>query len=296
MPVLGYRTDAFPGFYRRDSGHPGALARGRPRPRPPPCGAPTARSGVACRDGAGAARTARRRARRRAARPAARRGPGAAWRERGITGKDVTPALLEHFHAGSGGASLRTNLALVRANAELAAQVAVALARLGGTVSAARRPRVVVVGDVGVDVLVAPPTPAVARRGRPGADPDRAPAAPGRTPRPGSPTSAPRSRWSRGWAPTPPGRAAVAELAAAGVLPAVDRGPGRADLHRRRAGRTDGERTMLSDRGAAARLRTGRPARRWTGPTTCTCPATCCSTRRPARPGSRHWPPPARRG
>ena len=26
--------------------------------------------------------------------------------ERGVTGKDVTPALLEHFHAGSGGASL----------------------------------------------------------------------------------------------------------------------------------------------------------------------------------------------
>ena len=48
---------------------------------------------------------------------------------RGIVGKDVTPALLEHFHAASGGASLTTNVALVRANAELAAQVAVALAR-----------------------------------------------------------------------------------------------------------------------------------------------------------------------
>ena len=47
---------------------------------------------------------------------------------RGVTGKDVTPALLEHFHAASGGASLRTNLALVRANAELAADVAVVLA------------------------------------------------------------------------------------------------------------------------------------------------------------------------
>ncbi len=34
--------------------------------------------------------------------------------ERGITGKDVTPALLAHFHEGSGGASLATNLALVR--------------------------------------------------------------------------------------------------------------------------------------------------------------------------------------
>jgi pseudouridine-5'-phosphate glycosidase len=48
---------------------------------------------------------------------------------RGIAGKDVTPALLEHFHAASGGASLTANVALVRANAELAARVAVALAR-----------------------------------------------------------------------------------------------------------------------------------------------------------------------
>lgn len=48
---------------------------------------------------------------------------------RGVTGKDVTPVLLAHFHTASGGASLRTNLALVLANATLAAQVAVALAR-----------------------------------------------------------------------------------------------------------------------------------------------------------------------
>ena len=43
----------------------------------------------------------------------------------------MTPALLAHFHAGSGGASLATNRALVVANAALAAQVAVALAGSG---------------------------------------------------------------------------------------------------------------------------------------------------------------------
>ena len=48
--------------------------------------------------------------------------------ERGVTGKEVTPLLLEQFHAGSDGASLRTNLSLVKANAQLAAAVAVALA------------------------------------------------------------------------------------------------------------------------------------------------------------------------
>jgi pseudouridine-5'-phosphate glycosidase len=46
---------------------------------------------------------------------------------RGIVGKDVTPALLEHFHSGSGGASLETNIALVTANAALAAQLAALL-------------------------------------------------------------------------------------------------------------------------------------------------------------------------
>ena len=44
----------------------------------------------------------------------------------GVTGKDVTPVLLEHFHRASGGASLRANLALVLANARLAAEVAAA--------------------------------------------------------------------------------------------------------------------------------------------------------------------------
>jgi pseudouridine-5'-phosphate glycosidase len=44
-----------------------------------------------------------------------------------VRGKDVTPALLAHFHAHSAGASLDTNEELVAANAMLAAQVAVAL-------------------------------------------------------------------------------------------------------------------------------------------------------------------------
>jgi pseudouridine-5'-phosphate glycosidase len=47
---------------------------------------------------------------------------------RGVTGKDVTPVLLEHFHTGSGGVSLDANEALVLSNARLAAEVAVHLA------------------------------------------------------------------------------------------------------------------------------------------------------------------------
>ncbi|WP_447006479.1 pseudouridine-5'-phosphate glycosidase [Saccharothrix isguenensis] len=49
-------------------------------------------------------------------------------RERGVHGKEVTPVLLEHFHSASGGVSLDANEALVVSNTSLAARVAVELA------------------------------------------------------------------------------------------------------------------------------------------------------------------------
>lgn len=45
-----------------------------------------------------------------------------------VTGKDVTPVLLGHFHAASAGASLETNIRIILANAALAARIAVAQA------------------------------------------------------------------------------------------------------------------------------------------------------------------------
>jgi len=125
VPVLGYRTDAFPGFYRRDSGYPAPWRVDSP-----------AEAAAVWR----AHRALGSRAGMVLAQPVAEAdeldadlhdrlltGGLALLTERGVAGKDVTPALLEHFHSGSAGASLRTNLALVRANAELAARVAVAL-------------------------------------------------------------------------------------------------------------------------------------------------------------------------
>lgn len=50
--------------------------------------------------------------------------------ERGIRGRDVTPVLLGYFHTATARASLSTNIALVRSNAELAARVAVELRSL----------------------------------------------------------------------------------------------------------------------------------------------------------------------
>jgi pseudouridine-5'-phosphate glycosidase len=50
-------------------------------------------------------------------------------RRRGVSGKPLTPFLLESIRDATGGASLRANCALLVANARLAAEVAVELAR-----------------------------------------------------------------------------------------------------------------------------------------------------------------------
>jgi pseudouridylate synthase len=125
VAVLGYRTDRFPGFYLADSGHPldwrvdtpakvAAVVHARralhtdgygivlANPAPEPL-EPTLHQRVLA-SALQAAQTA------------------------GIRGKDITPYLLDHFHRETGGASLAANVALVRANARLAAEVAVQLA------------------------------------------------------------------------------------------------------------------------------------------------------------------------
>jgi pseudouridine-5'-phosphate glycosidase len=125
--VLGYRTDRFPGFYLADSGHDigwrverpdevASILAARHRVGTTGLGLVLANpispddeldrdlhdrlleSGLAAADGDG------------------------------VHGKDVTPYLLDWFHRESGGASLRANVALVRSNARLAAEVATAYA------------------------------------------------------------------------------------------------------------------------------------------------------------------------
>jgi pseudouridine-5'-phosphate glycosidase len=126
VPVLGYRTDAFPNFYLRDSGHPvgwrvdsaeqaAAVWRSHRALR--------ARSGAVLAQPVPAADELDESLHERLLREGLR-----LLADRGISGKEVTPALLEHFHTGSDGASLHTNLSLVAANGRLAADVAIALA------------------------------------------------------------------------------------------------------------------------------------------------------------------------
>jgi pseudouridine-5'-phosphate glycosidase len=127
VAVLGYGTDQFPGFYLRESGHRidwrvdtaaevAAVMHARER-------LGTARRGLVVANplpvdeqvdpalhqrllssGLAAATTA------------------------GISGKDVTPFLLDFFHRESGGVSLTANVRIILRNAGLAAEIAVAAA------------------------------------------------------------------------------------------------------------------------------------------------------------------------
>ena len=123
VPVIGYRTDAFPGFYLSDSGHevpwrvesPQEAARvlvTRDR-------LATDDAGVVLANPLPADRQVDRALHDRLV------AEGLALLEReGVTGKHVTPRLLEYFHDHSGGESLRANVELVLANARLAGDVA----------------------------------------------------------------------------------------------------------------------------------------------------------------------------
>ena len=128
VTVVGFGTDAFPGFYLADSGHrvgwradvPGEVA-----------------AIMRARDDLGLGQRAivvvnplpaeeqldpvlHERVLRESLQAAA---------AEGVAGRDVTPYLLDRFHRETGGASLRANIRLVLRNAELAGRIAVAAAR-----------------------------------------------------------------------------------------------------------------------------------------------------------------------
>ena len=136
VPVLGYRTDAFPGFYLSDSG--------QPVPWRVESAADAARV-VVMREGLGTDAAGVVLANPLPVDRQVERGlhdrlveEGLALLEReGVHGKDVTPRLLEYFHDNSGGESLRANVELVLSNARLAGEVAAEVSALVSTQSAA---------------------------------------------------------------------------------------------------------------------------------------------------------------
>jgi pseudouridylate synthase len=126
VPVLGYRTDFFPAFYRRESRFPLSWRVDSPG---------EAASVVAAHRDQGlssgllltnpiphADEMDRELHDRLLAEGMAR------VAEEQVRGGDVTPVLLDHFHTASEGVSLAANIALVLSNVTLAAEVAVALA------------------------------------------------------------------------------------------------------------------------------------------------------------------------
>jgi pseudouridine-5'-phosphate glycosidase len=127
--VLGYRTEAFPGFYLADSGHRldwrvdsatevAAVMRARAE-------LGTDRFGLVVANPIPVADELDRALHDRTLAA----GLAALGRE-GITGKQVTPFLLDFFHRETRGASLTANVRLVLNNARVAAEIAVAYSGL----------------------------------------------------------------------------------------------------------------------------------------------------------------------
>lgn len=130
IAVVGYGTDRFPGFYRRDSGFPVDWRVDSPEE----VAAIMAARATLGTDGAALL----------VANPVGEddqvdaelhdrvlaEGLAAAQTE-GIRGKDVTPFLLERFHRDTEGESLRSNIAIILANAHLGARIAAAAAPTG---------------------------------------------------------------------------------------------------------------------------------------------------------------------
>ncbi|GHG48458.1 MULTISPECIES: pseudouridine-5'-phosphate glycosidase [Amycolatopsis] len=125
VPVLGYRTDDFPAFYLRSSGHQVGWRVDDPKQAAAVIDAHRAyaNSGVLLANPIPEASEMDKQLHDRLLAEGL-----ALVEEQGVHGADVTPVLLEHFHTASGGVSIDANEALVLNNAKLATEVAVALA------------------------------------------------------------------------------------------------------------------------------------------------------------------------
>ncbi|MDT4919392.1 MAG: pseudouridylate synthase [Pseudonocardiales bacterium] len=123
--VVGYQTDRFPGFYLRDSGQPVYWVAPNPQYVAAILRAQeamgTAFYGLVLANPIDPSAELDRELHDRTLEAGLKAASGA-----GVRGKDVTPFLLDFFHRETHGASLAANVALVRANARLAGEVAAA--------------------------------------------------------------------------------------------------------------------------------------------------------------------------
>ena len=130
--VLGYRTDAFPGFYLTESGYPLDWRVDSPEEVAAVIRARTAlgtdRRGLVVANPLPVEEQVDPQLHDRVLRA----GLTAAV-QAGVRGKDVTPFLLDFFHRESDGASLTANIRIILRNAALAAQIAAAAANKPAT-------------------------------------------------------------------------------------------------------------------------------------------------------------------
>lgn len=125
VPVIAYRSDSFPAFYSRDSGFAAPMRLDTPleiaqflkaRWELSPRGGVSIANPIPSRDEIPAAQI-----------EAQIKAALAEAAEKGIAGKETTPFLLKRVNEATAGASLTANIALVKNNARLAAEIAVAL-------------------------------------------------------------------------------------------------------------------------------------------------------------------------
>ena len=124
VPILGYRTNKFPGFYLTDSGFDLEHRADTPQDIAQIW---RARSDVATNNSALIVANPVGNQMNKALHDQILFDGLAKAKTAGIIGKAVTPFLLEYFHSNSKGESLRVNIEIIKANAALAAQIAVAL-------------------------------------------------------------------------------------------------------------------------------------------------------------------------
>ena len=124
VPILGYQTNKFPGFYLTDSGfeleHRVDTAREIAQIW-------RARGDVAIDKSALIIANPVSNQMERALHDQLLFDGLSKAKKDGVVGKAVTPFLLDYFHTNSKGESLRVNIEIIKANAALAAQIAVAL-------------------------------------------------------------------------------------------------------------------------------------------------------------------------
>jgi pseudouridine-5'-phosphate glycosidase len=124
VPILGYKTNKFPGFYLTDSGFDLEHRADTPQDIAQIW---RARSDVATNNSALIVANPVGNQMDKALHDQILFDGLAKAKTAGIIGKAVTPFLLEYFHSNSKGESLSVNVEIIKANAALAAQIAVAL-------------------------------------------------------------------------------------------------------------------------------------------------------------------------